>query len=125
VVLFSVHRDLEHAHSHRRGARPVTAQGLHDPCLLGQHGCLQRPEAASVGMLNEPVQQAGANSLPLAGVLDEDRQLRGVASHSAAARQGHDGGGRGCDQREVLRVPRQGLGEVGLGEGQAGSLKPP
>lgn len=56
-------------------------------------------------MLDEPLEEAGANSLPLASVLDQDRQLGGAASHGAAARQGDDGGGRGGDEREVLWVP--------------------
>jgi len=48
-------------------------------------------------MLDELVQQAGSYTAPLPGVLDQDRQFRGVASHSVAARQGHDGDGRAGD----------------------------
>jgi hypothetical protein len=56
-------------------------------------------------MLDEPRQEAGANSLSLAGVLDQDRKLGGAASHGAAARQRDDGGGGGGNQGEVLRLP--------------------
>src|SRR5579875_2895763 len=75
-------------------------------------------------MLDEPAQEAGANSLPLQGVLDQNRQLSGATSYGAAARQGDYGSGRGRDQREVLPMPGQGLGEVRLGEGRQGREKP-
>ena len=65
-------------------------------------------------MPDELAQQAGADSLPLACVLDQYSQLGDVADGSAAACQGHDAGGRGCDQCGVYSVPRQGFGEVGL-----------
>jgi hypothetical protein len=69
---FAAHGDLQHAHAQPRRARPEGAERPHDPVLFGPHGCLERPQAVSVGMIKEPVQQAGSDSLALAGVLDEN-----------------------------------------------------
>lgn len=80
VIRTPAHRDLEDARAHHCRAAPVGAARPHDPFLLGQQGCSQRAKAVSVGMLGEPLQEAGTNSLPLAGVFDQDRQLGGAAA---------------------------------------------